>query len=357
MGCYIKLFTDSMSTVLQISALFLGGFLIGNCFTIRHTAHQPVQVPNQSPSRECSGGNNKAILNEIDRILRRNISFYREFPHMGFFVYDLTDPSNSYFSASFGRSEKGCITFIEDHVYHFSTKGLAASKSQIAVFKHGKLKVFNSINCKQDKARLEEVLNYVNKAVNIKEKDDTLTRLKHYRRYGKYESVDQNEYTCNGEQIRPNSDKLYSRRAILYSFLEALGYFERNYPNYRIEAERAVGFFVYDLTEPSNKQTSLLERIDFKDGHIYHFADIDLPYSFSNIAVLEDGHVKIFKNINCEGKGARFEEVISYLNEKLKHDKNKNEIIQRVINYRGFGVYTSLNGLSTPQCGLLRTQR
>jgi hypothetical protein len=277
---------------------------------------------------------------------------------MGFFVYDLTDPSNSYFSASFGRSEKGCVTFIEGHVYHFSTKGLAASKSQIAVFEHGKLKVFNSTNCKQDKAGLGEVLDYVvNKSVIVKEKDDTLTRIKHYRRYGKYESVDSTEYNCGREQINPNSDKLYSRRAILYRFLEALGYFERNYPNYRIEADRAVGFFVYDLTEPSNKQTSLLERVDFKNGHVYHFADIDLPFSFSNIAVLEDGHIRIFRNINCEGKGARIEEIISYLNEKLKHDKNKDEIIQRVINYRRFGVYTSLNGLSTPQCGLLQTQR
>lgn len=316
-----------------------------------------MQVLNQFPSRGCLDDNNKAILNEIDKILKRNISYYRRFPSMGFFIYDLTDPSNSYASARHGRSEKGCITFTEGHVYHFSTIELAASKSQIAVFEHGKLKVFNSINCKQGKAGLEEVINYVNKAVNVKEKDDTLTRLKHYRRYGKYESVDQKEYNCGVEQISPNSDKLYSRREILNRFRSALRYFERNYPNYRIEAERAVGFFVYDLTEPSNKQTSMLERIDFKNGHVYHFADIDLPFSFSNIAVLEDGRIRIFRNINCEGQGDRIEEVISYLSEKLKDDKNKNEIIQRVINYRKYGVYVSLNGLSTPQCGLLRTQR
>jgi hypothetical protein len=233
---------------------------------------------------------------------------------------------------------------------------LGASISQIAVFEHGKLKVFNSINCKKDKAGLEGVLNYVNMSVNIKEKEDTLTRLKHYRRYGKYETVDQQEYDCGVEKISPNSDKLYSRRAILHRFREAFGYFERNYPSYPIEGERAVGFFVYDLTEPSNKQTSLLERIEFKNGHVYHFADIDLPFSFSNIAILEDGDVRIFKNINCEGQGARIEDVVSYLNEKLKDDKNKDEIIQRVINYRKFGVYTSLNGLSTPQCGLLRNR-
>jgi hypothetical protein len=348
-------FTNFMSVVLQICVLIVGGFFLGNCFAISQTAQQSMHVRNQSPSSGCSEAAHKANLDEIDKILKRNIPIYREFPHMGFFVYDLTDLANSYISASKGRSEQGCITFREGHVYHFSTLKLAASKSQIAVFEHGKLKVFNSINCKQGKAGLEDVLNYVNNSVNIKKKDDTLTRLKHYRRYGKYESVDQTEYTCGEKQIRPNADKLYSRRTILYRFMEALGYFERNYPNYRIEADRAVGFFVSDLTEPSNKQTSLLERIDFKDGHIYYFADIDLPFSFSNIAILEDGHIRIFRNINCEGKGDRIEELISYLNDKLKHDKNKDEIIQRIISYRRFGVYTSLNGLSTPQCALLRT--
>src|SRR5262245_43567276 len=120
-----------MSTVLQICALIVGSFWLGNCFAISQAAHQPMQVPNQSPPRECSGGNNKTILNEIDRILRRNIPFYREFPRRGFFVYDLTDPSNNYISARYGKSEQGCITFTEGHVYHFSTIELAASKSQI----------------------------------------------------------------------------------------------------------------------------------------------------------------------------------------------------------------------------------
>jgi len=108
----------------------------------------------------------------------------------------------------------------------------------------------------------------------------------------------------------------------------------------------------YDLTDPDNKQTSLLERIEFKNGHLYHFADIDLPFSYSNIAFLVDGQVRIFRTVNCAGKGDNLNEVISYLNGKLRGTKNKDEIIQLVSNYRKFGVYVSLDGLSAPRCDL-----
>ena len=315
--------------------------------------------PFSSPG--CAGGNDRAFLQRLDRILRKDISSYDEFPSMGFFVYDLTDPSSSYISAPRGNKEQGCVTFKEGHVYHFSTLELATSKSQIAFIEDGKLKVFNSINCKDGKAGLEGVLKYATEKLHDKNKEDTITRLKHYRRYGTYRTVDTTEYRCRDETITPNTDKLYSRPAVLSRLssvlresLSEIG--QRNYPDFLVESERAVGFFIYDLTEPSNKQTSLLERIEFKNGHVYHFADIDLPFSFSNIAILEDGNVRIFKAINCAGKGDSLEDVIRYLNEKLKADKDKDEIIRRVSNYRTYGVYGSLNGLSTPQCKLVRTQ-
>jgi hypothetical protein len=43
-------------------------------------------------------------------------------------------------------------------------------------------------------------------------------------------------------------------------------------------------------------------------------------------------------------------DVIGYLNQKLKADKDKKEILKRVKNYRKYGVYASFNGLSMPQC-------
>src|SRR5262249_10846497 len=68
-------------TFILVALIAVEGFWHGNCFAISQTVHQPVQAPNQSPSRECLGGNDKVILNEIDRILKRNLSSYREFPH------------------------------------------------------------------------------------------------------------------------------------------------------------------------------------------------------------------------------------------------------------------------------------
>ncbi len=114
--------------------------------------------------------------------------------------------------------------------------------------------------------------------------------------------------------------------------------------------QQAIGFFVHDLTDPSNKQTSLLERVNFINDHVYHFAYIDAPYSFSNIAVLHDGEIKIFKAINCKNSGDEVKDVIKYLSKILSDNENREETIERVKNYRKFGVYASLNGISTPQC-------
>jgi hypothetical protein len=97
----------------------------------------------------------------------------------------------------------------------------------------------------------------------------------------------------------------------------------------------------------------MLERIEFKNNHVYHFASIDSPFSFSNIAVLEDGKLKIFKAVNCEGKGDSLEDVIRYLNDRVKQDPRRNEIINQVRNFREYGVYVSDNDLSKPQCEIL----
>lgn len=299
------------------------------------------------------------MLKKLNRILKKRIPYYDEFPLMGYFVFDLTDPSNSYLSERHGLGEAGCINFINNHVYHFSAGDLDSSKSQIAILEDGKLKVFNSINC-GSKDKLDDVLEYVSRVLKEgKNKDDTITRLKHYRRYGIYQTVDSTAYSCNKEVIPENSDRLYSRSEMLQQFLQVLVYsrpsvFQRGFPFLFIEESRAVGFFIYDLVEPSNRQTSLLERVEFKNNHVYHFAHIDLPFSFSNIAVLEDGYVRIFRTINCDGKGDSLNEVISYLNEKFKGDKNKDQIIERVNNYRRYGIYAPLNGLSTPQCKLVK---
>jgi hypothetical protein len=326
------------------------------------SVQQGDSVANTSLSHKCGVNSDtlydrELVLKELDSFLKKSNSYYKEFSFMGFFVYDLTDPPNFYKSERQGVKEEGCINFINHHLYHFAPASLPSSTSHILFLEDGKLKVFEAINCPWSKDKLTDVVRYVQeKPKDDQNKENTLTRLKHYRRYGTYWTVDSTEYTC-GEEPPPNSDKLYSRRSVLYQFRDSLvtgpvAGGQKIWPRL-IEADRAIGFFVYDLTEPVNKQTSMLERIEFKNNHVYHFASIDSPFSFSNIAVLEDGKLKIFKAVNCEGKGDSLEDVIRYLNDRVKQDPRRNEIINQVRNFREYGVYVSDNDLSKPQCEIL----
>lgn len=313
----------------------------------------------QCPKNSDTLYDREKMLERFEDILKVSIPSYSQSFSDGFFINDLTEPSNKFVSSKFAKAEN-CINFIDNHVYHFSVVEFEKSLSHIAVIENGKLKIFKSINCINGENNLSEVINYVEKKLKGKKSgEEVLTRLKNYRRYGSYLTIDGYRVSCNWDkEITGNSDKLYNRNNVLGQFLDVL----RNsisekvkeqlppFLGLLVEEERAIGFFVYDLTEPSNKQTSLLERVEFKNNHIYHFAFIDSPFSFSNIAILEDGKLKIFKNINCEGKGDSLKNVIDYLNQKLRTNKNKKEILKRVKNYRKYGVYASYNGLSTPQC-------
>lgn len=309
-------------------------------------------------SNIANSHNKKQIIEEFDNILKNSIPAYAQFPRQRFFVWDLTNPKDYFLSSTNSYREFGCINFVDNHIYHFSPVELSDSQSHIAFLENGKLKVFESVNCDQSNKNLETAINYANEMLkNDKNKDEILTRLKNYRRYGFYATDDDYRVGCNYDKKLPeNSDKLYHRGEVLVEFSQILKSSvsekikEQLSWRFFVEESRASGFFVWDLTEPSNKQTSLLERVEFKNNHVYHFAFIDTPFSFSNIAVLEDGKLKIFKTINCEGKGNSLEDVVGYLNKKSKNDKNKDEIIKRVKNYREYGVYASFDGISTPQC-------
>jgi hypothetical protein len=159
------------------------------------------------------------------------------------------------------------------------------------------------------------------------------------------------------KECLPNSESLYDRRQILNQLAEILN---KSVPEdrtilgrkgYHVNDEgRGVGFFIYDLTNPSNKETTLRDCIEFKNNHIYHFAPISKRHSFSHIVVLEDGNLKVFKSINCKDKGDSLEDVINYVSLKLKDDENKDEILNRIKDYRKYGIYTTVD---TPnlQCG------
>lgn len=148
-----------------------------------------------------------------------------------------------------------------------------------------------------------------------------------------------------------NPDRSYNRHQVLERLAQILNQSIPEYAHvfgngFYVEDERGVGFFIYDLTDPSNKGTPLYDCVDFRNDHIYHFAPIRQHYSISHIVILEDGRLKVFKAINCRESRDKLEDVISYVTRKLRSDKHKDEIIDRVRHYRRYGFYTKVDDSS-----------
>jgi len=146
------------------------------------------------------------------------------------------------------------------------------------------------------------------------------------------------------QRCTKNPDPLYKRPTILAQFAEILNIsvFGTRKDDYvfKVENERPLKFTIYDLTDTSNIGSSLDDCIKLINNHVYHFAPIQKRYSFSHIVILEDGAIKVFRSINCPGKGDNLEDVLSYLSQKLKDNKDKGKILSRVKNYRKYGIYT-----------------
>ena len=159
------------------------------------------------------------------------------------------------------------------------------------------------------------------------------------------------------QKCSANSDSLYNRKKVIKSLAKILSKSiperKRTYgTGYGItESENSpAGFFIYDLTDTSNRDITSTGCIEFRENHIYHFAPFDYAFSLSHIVILENGNLKVFKSINCKDRGDKLEDVIAYLNKKLANDKNKDEILERVENYKQYGKYFKMDNYSTLVC-------
>ncbi len=150
------------------------------------------------------------------------------------------------------------------------------------------------------------------------------------------------------KRCEENSDSLYNRREVLEKLATILNDSAPGYENYERNGfyvnddDRPRYFFVYDLTDLTNKGTSL-SCVDFKNNHVYHFAAHYIPFSFSHIVILEGGNLKVFRAINCENSKDKLGDVIVYLNQKLKDDTSKDKIISRVKDYRKYGSFVTVD--------------
>ena len=138
-------------------------------------------------------------------------------------------------------------------------------------------------------------------------------------------------------------DGKYNRKKVFNEFANTLNLLV---PGWGIDGKgfyvneecQLIGGFIWDITDTMNKETTLNECIALKEGHIYHFSPLKKTYSYSNIAILKDGSVKIFKAINCPEKGDKLEDVIKYITDNLPAITDKG-LINRVKNYRKYGTY------------------
>jgi hypothetical protein len=149
-------------------------------------------------------------------------------------------------------------------------------------------------------------------------------------------------------RCKPNSDPLYVRSRVLGELAnvlnESIPEYSKGVPRgFYSDSENAIGFFVVDLTNPANKQATFRDCVDFINGHVYHVAPHDSYYSLSQIVILEEGKLKVFRSVNCPPRGDRLEDAISYVSAKFARAKHRDEIMNRVRNYRKYGFYGSLH--------------
>jgi len=162
--------------------------------------------------------------------------------------------------------------------------------------------------------------------------------------------------TSQTEKCPANPDCLYDRKRILERLANVLnasapGFRKYEDTGFYVEHDRPQHFFVFDLTDPSNKSTPSSGCINFLNNHVYHFAARYIPFSLSHVALLEAGRVKIFKAINCENSKDSLEGVIKYVEGRLNLN-DKDEIIKRVKDYRKYGEYFTVDD-SVIRCGQL----
>lgn len=150
------------------------------------------------------------------------------------------------------------------------------------------------------------------------------------------------------------SDDGYDRKSILNNFANTLKSLVPDYKGvekkgfYVSEECQLVEAFIYDLSDTLNRETTLSECIEFREGHVYHFAPIRQRVSYSSIAILIGGEMKIFKAINCPEKGDRLEDAMDYI--QKSEIKDKGALLSRVRNYRKYGAYINVDEQSEFKC-------
>lgn len=150
-------------------------------------------------------------------------------------------------------------------------------------------------------------------------------------------------------------DGKYNRKKVFIEFANTLNLL---IPEWGIEKKgfyvnekcQLIGSFIWDITDTLNKETTLNECIALREGHVYHFSPMRKTYSYSNIAILNNGQVRIFKAINCPEKGDKIEDVIQYIKDSVSSIPDQSELLNRLKDYRKYGVYLRVDEQTEFKC-------
>jgi hypothetical protein len=172
-------------------------------------------------------------------------------------------------------------------------------------------------------------------------------------------------YGCNNKAIITSklhktdinyvSDSLYNAEQLLNSFAEILNdslemHRDRVQAICRVENGIPKFFFVFDLVDTLNN-TIDNDRIAFRNKHVYHFSTISFAFSYSNICVLNDRDIIIFRNVNCPSIDNNIEEVLNYVRDMLQNNENKEQIINQIKNYRKYSRFIKMDNYTRPPDG------
>ncbi|WP_299125884.1 hypothetical protein [uncultured Tenacibaculum sp.] len=152
-------------------------------------------------------------------------------------------------------------------------------------------------------------------------------------------------FSCYSQKKEVDDNKLLNSMAEILN--QSIPIYKEVYKEkgFYVSDKQPKNFFVYDLI---NIDDNLIKSpVNLKNGGIYHFSALHFRFSYSHIAVIIDGELKIFSFLNCDDKGDKIEDVISYLK---KNFNLTNEVLNQVKNYRKYGVYYKVDSQEKLQC-------
>lgn len=160
--------------------------------------------------------------------------------------------------------------------------------------------------------------------------------------------------SCSASTVNTNQSKCLIDSSSAEKIIEFL---KRAVPEYKIKTNEDFMFdkahcFIkrvafHDLTNTAVINTfSDRNRFRFENNHIYHFYIVDAQLAFSHILYIDkDGLFTFFETINCKNRGNTLPEVTEFLLNELAANPQKDEIVERVRNYRRYYVSAAIDDI------------